>query len=87
MEENTQNMLADKPYTPATDEIHRISRQSHRLCHDFNQLYDTDREQRNANVDKLLGKHGQNVYISKAQSTLTMGSLQRLVTIFMLIPI
>ena len=38
MEENTRNMLAGKPYTPATDEIHRISRQSHRLCHDFNQL-------------------------------------------------
>ncbi|EKW99267.1 sugar O-acetyltransferase [Ligilactobacillus saerimneri] len=62
MEENTQNMLAGKPYTPATDEIHAISRRSHRLCHDFNQLYDTDREQRNAIVDQLLGKHGQNVY-------------------------
>ncbi|WP_338434166.1 sugar O-acetyltransferase [Ligilactobacillus saerimneri] len=62
MEENTQNMLVGKPYTPATDEIHAISRRSHRLCHDFNQLYDTDREQRNAIVDQLLGKHGQNVY-------------------------
>lgn len=62
MEENTRNMLAGKPYTPATDEIHRISRQSHRLCHDFNQLYDTDREQRNAIVDQLLGKHGENTY-------------------------
>ena len=62
MEENTRNMLAGKPYTPATDEIHRISRHSHRLCHDFNQLYDTDREQRNAIVDQLLGKHGENTY-------------------------
>lgn len=60
MEENTKNMLAGLPYHPS-QELVTIAQKSHRLCQDFNQLYDTDIKRHDI-IDQLLGKHGKNTY-------------------------
>ncbi|GAA3630857.1 sugar O-acetyltransferase [Lactobacillus hamsteri] len=63
MEENTKNMLAGKPYRPDTEELCKISRLAHRLCRDYNMLADTDKEERNAIIDRLFPEHGRGVYL------------------------
>lgn len=60
MEENTKNMLAGLPYHPS-QELATIAHNSHRLCQDFNQLYDTDKKRQEI-IHQLLGKHGKNTY-------------------------
>ncbi|RVU71138.1 MULTISPECIES: sugar O-acetyltransferase [Lactobacillus] len=63
MEENTKNMLAGKAYRPGTAELQKISRLAHRLCRDYNMLADTDKEERNAIIDRLFPDHGKGVYL------------------------
>lgn len=63
MEENTKNMLAGKPYRPGTAELHQFSRLAHRLCRDYNLLADTDKEERNAIIDRLFPDHQEGVYL------------------------
>lgn len=63
MEENTKNMLAGKPYHPGTKELDEISHLAHRLCRDYNVLADTDKEERNAIIDRLFPDHKEGVYL------------------------
>lgn len=63
MEENTKRMLAGKPYNPDTAELNSFSQTGHRLCHDYNQLYDTDTKQRQSIIDQLIGHHGNSCYL------------------------
>lgn len=62
MDENTNKMLSGQPYIPDTDELNRLSSRGHQLCQDYNQLYDTATDQRNAIIDQLLGHHGKHCY-------------------------
>lgn len=63
MEENTKKMLAGKPYRPDTEELGKISSLAHRLCRDYNMLADTDKEERNAIIDRLFPDHEKGVYL------------------------
>ncbi|CCI84871.1 sugar O-acetyltransferase [Lactobacillus pasteurii DSM 23907 = CRBIP 24.76] len=63
MEENTLNMLAGKPYRPGTDELRSFSRRAHRLSWEYNQLPDTETEQRNKILDELCPDHGKGLYL------------------------
>ena len=63
MDENTKKMLAGQPYIPDTQELIQLASYGHRLCQDYNRLYDTDMDQRNDIIDQLLGRHGDNCYL------------------------
>lgn len=63
LDDNTKKMLEGKPYIPDTNELNHLSQTGHRLCHDYNQLYDTETEQRTAIIDQLMGHHGENCYL------------------------
>ena len=47
-------MLAGLPYRPDTEELREISTKAHRLCRDYNQTADEDREVRKAIIDNLF---------------------------------
>ncbi|KRL89807.1 sugar O-acetyltransferase [Lactobacillus kalixensis] len=63
MEDNTKKMLAGEPYRPDTEELSGFSSLAHRLCRDYNMLSDTDRDERNAIIDRLFSDHEKGVYI------------------------
>lgn len=63
MDINTQHMLDGKPYRPDTDELNNLSAKGHRLCQDYNRLYDSDTQEREAILDQLIGQRGHGCYL------------------------
>lgn len=62
MEENTKKMLSGLPYRPDTKELSQIRIKAHRLCRDYNQTTDEDREVRKAIIAELFPNHQEGVY-------------------------
>ena len=49
-----EKMTAGLLYNPADDELYMLRTKAHRLCTDYNKLYDTDEVERNAILRELL---------------------------------
>ena len=49
-----EKMIRGEMYNPADDELYALRTKAHRLCTDYNKLYDTDEAERNAILRELL---------------------------------
>lgn len=63
MEENTQKMLAGRPYRPDTKELSDLSATAHRLCQKYNQLDQNETAAREKVLDQLIGQRGAGCYL------------------------
>ena len=49
-----EKMIRGELYNPADEELYSLRTKAHRLCVDYNKLYDTDEAERNAILHELL---------------------------------
>ena len=49
-----EKMIRGELYNPADDELYTLRTKAHRLCADYNKLYDTDEEERYRILRELL---------------------------------
>lgn len=58
-----ERLLAGAWFNPLDPELVAVKRRAHNLCLDYGRLYEDAVEERNAIVDQLLLRHGENVYM------------------------
>lgn len=58
-----EKMVLGQPYNAADDELYALRTKAHRLCQDYNRLYDTDEAEREAVLRELLPNAGQNIFL------------------------
>lgn len=58
-----EKMFAGELYNPADDELYFLRTKAHRLCQDYNRLYDTDEEEREKILRELMPHLGENGYM------------------------
>ena len=57
-----EKMVRGELYNPADEELYVLRTKAHRLCTDYNKLYDTDEEKRYAILYELLPNSSKDIY-------------------------
>ncbi len=58
-----EKMIAGELYNPADDELYELRTKAHRLCQDYNKLYDTDEEAREKILRELMPNADPDMYL------------------------
>ncbi len=59
----TEKMLAGKVYDSSDSELIELRGKAHRLCADYNKIYESEAQKRSEILDELLPCHGSNLYL------------------------